>query len=97
MPFTSTLAMLLILYIIKAYLFSFVPALLAVAREPKISKFFDKGVTQIYIETAVFIFLSFSCLYILVLKLWCKCLPLAADPGHISEKLEDQIFKENNI
>ena len=42
-------------------------------------------------------FLSFSYFNILVLKLWRKCLPLAADPGFVSEKLEDQIFKENGI
>ena len=89
MPFTSTAAMLLILYIIRAYLMYYVPAILAVANDPDVSKHLNKSITRIYVETAVFIFLSFSCFYILVFKLWCKCLPLAADPGNITEKLED--------
>lgn len=52
---------------------------------------------QIYVETAIFTYLSFSCFYILVFKLWFKCLPMCADPGYISRKLEDHIFKQNGI
>ena len=97
MPFTSTLAMLLILYIIRAYLQYYVPAILAVANDPDYGKYLNKGKVQIYIETAIFIFLSFSCFYILVCKLWFRCLPICADPGYVSRQLEDQILKENNI
>lgn len=93
MPFTSTLAMMLILYIIKAYLLHYVPIILAIANDPQVSELLNKGLLQIYIETAIFTFLSFSCFYILVFKLWFKCLPMSADPGYISRKLEDHIFK----
>ena len=89
MPFTSTLSMLLILYIIKAYLLSYVPTLLAVANDPEVSKLYYKGRVRIYIEIAIFVSLSFSCLHILVIKLWCKCLPISADPGYTSRKMED--------
>lgn len=97
MPFTSTLAMLLILYIIKAYLLNYVPAILHVANDPNVAKFLNKGKVQIHLETAIFTFLSFSCFYILVFKLWFQWLPTCADPGYSSRKMEDQIFKENNI
>ena len=89
MPFTSVMSMLLILYIIKAYLLDFVPAIFAVVNDPHVSKLYYKSKVRVYIETAIFTFLSFSCLYILVIKLWCKCLPISADPGYISRKLED--------
>ena len=97
MPFTSVLSMLLILYIIKAYLHNYVPTILAVANDPELSQFFSKSKLQIYLETAIFIFLSFSCFYILVVKLWCKCLRICADPGYTSRKFEDHILKQNNI
>ena len=43
MPFTSTMAMLLILYIIRAYLLHYVPAILFLANHPIASQHLDKG------------------------------------------------------
>ena len=43
MPFTSVLSMLLILYIIKAYLIDFVPAIFAVIHDPHVSKLYYKS------------------------------------------------------
>lgn len=37
MPFTSAFAMMLILYVIRAYLLNYVPVILSVANDPDVS------------------------------------------------------------
>jgi len=84
-------------FIIKAYLLDYVPLVLSICADDKLNAKFIKSTWQVRFEMMIFSFLGFTTLYLLVIKLWCKCLPLSANPGHITEQVEDQILQDNGL